>query len=79
MDKVGANFTSVKRQGPSERYPANQMPIGAEDSFGVVDLVKMVAYVYDEDKLGTNWDTVDIPDDQGRSPKAPRSIAGSLS
>ncbi|MCG4616864.1 hypothetical protein L0P14_24995, partial [Phocaeicola dorei] len=41
-----------------------QMPIGAEDDFiGVIDLVKMVAYVYDEDAEGKNWDTVEIPAD----------------
>ena len=40
------------------------MPIGAEDDFiGVIDLVKMVAYVYDEDAEGKNWDTVEIPAD----------------
>ena len=67
MDKMGANFDySVKTV--SERLNSTplpiQMPIGAEDNFqGVVDLIRMKAYVYDEDKLGTNWDTVDIPAD----------------
>ncbi|WP_367342705.1 elongation factor G [Limosilactobacillus sp.] len=67
MDKMGANFDySVKTV--SERLNSTplpiQMPIGAEDNFkGVVDLIRMQAYVYDEDKLGTHWDTVDIPDD----------------
>ena len=67
MDKIGANFDysvqTIKDRLNVTPLPI-QMPIGAEDDFiGLVDLVKMVAYVYDEDKLGTNWDTVEIPDD----------------
>ena len=67
MDKMGANFDySVKtiKERLNAEPLAIQMPIGAEDSFvGVVDLVKMCAYVYDEDKLGSKWDTTDIPAD----------------
>ena len=56
MDKVGANFDysvqTIKDRLNVTPLPI-QMPIGAEDDFiGLVDLVKMVAYVYDEDKLG---------------------------
>lgn len=37
------------------------MLIGVEDEFvGVIDLVKMVVYIYDEDKFGENWDIVEI-------------------
>ena len=67
MDKIGANFDfSVKSL--HERLNANaiavQMPIGAEDQFeGVIDLFDMVADVYDEDKLGANWETVPVPDE----------------
>ncbi|MCZ3900685.1 elongation factor G, partial [Lactobacillus mulieris] len=67
MDKIGANFDfSVKTL--HERLNANahavQMPIGAEDQFeGVIDLINMVADVYDEDKLGAKWDTVPVPDE----------------
>ena len=67
MDKIGANFDySVKTL--HERLNANaiavQMPIGAEDQFeGVIDLFDMVADVYDEDKLGSNWDTIPVPDE----------------
>ncbi|KRM93158.1 elongation factor EF2 [Lentilactobacillus senioris DSM 24302 = JCM 17472] len=67
MDKMGADFDfSVDSIG--ERLNANalaiQMPIGAEDDFeGVIDLVEMKADLYDEDELGTEWDTVDIPDE----------------
>ncbi len=66
MDKIGANFDySVKTL--HERLGANahaiQMPIGAEDKFeGVIDLIDMVADVYDEDKLGSKWDTIPVPE-----------------
>ncbi|AMV61126.1 Translation elongation factor G [Pediococcus damnosus] len=67
MDKVGADF-DFSVQSLRDRLQANalpiQMPIGAEDSFeGGIDLVEMKADLYDEDKLGTEWDTVDVPDD----------------
>ncbi|WP_461243352.1 elongation factor G [Secundilactobacillus muriivasis] len=67
MDKLGADFdfsvNSIK-----ERLQANalaiQMPIGAEDDFeGIIDLIEMKADIYDEDELGAEWDTVDIPDE----------------
>ena len=67
MDKIGANFDfSVKSL--HERLNANahavQMPIGAEDQFeGVIDLIEMVADVYDEDQLGAKWETIPVPDE----------------
>ncbi len=67
MDKVGANFDfsvgSIQDRLNAKPLPI-QMPIGAEDNFeGVIDLVEMKADIYDEDKLGSNWDTVDVPDE----------------
>ncbi|MFC6169655.1 elongation factor G [Loigolactobacillus jiayinensis] len=67
MDKIGANFdysvSTIKDRLQANALPI-QMPIGAEDEFeGVIDLVEMKADLYDEDELGTKWDTVDIPDD----------------
>ncbi|KRM04921.1 elongation factor G [Liquorilactobacillus ghanensis DSM 18630] len=66
MDKIGANF-DYSVSTIHDRLQANaiaiQMPIGAEDKFeGVIDLVEMKADIYDEDALGSKWDTVDIPD-----------------
>ncbi|KRK97102.1 elongation factor EF2 [Secundilactobacillus odoratitofui DSM 19909 = JCM 15043] len=67
MDKLGADFdfsvSSIK-----DRLQANalaiQMPIGAEDDFeGIIDLIEMKADIYDEDELGAEWDTVEIPDE----------------
>ena len=68
MDRVGANFYEVERQ-IKERLKANpvpiQLPIGAEDNFkGVIDLVEMKAYVWeDEAAMGSKYEVVDIPAD----------------
>ncbi len=68
MDRVGANFYEVERQ-IKERLKANpvpiQLPIGAEDNFkGVVDLVEMKAYVWeDEAAMGSKYEVVEIPSD----------------
>lgn len=64
MDKMGANFL-YSVDTIHERLQANahpiQLPIGAEDSFeGIIDLVKMRAFLY-EDDLGTRIDEKDIP------------------
>ena len=67
MDKIGADF-DYSLSTLHDRLQANahavQLPIGAEDKFeGVIDLIEMKADLYDEDELGTMWDTVDIPDE----------------
>lgn len=66
MDKVGADFL-YSTKTLEERLGANahpiQLPIGAEDAFeGIIDLVKMKAYYY-EDDLGTRTKAVDIPEE----------------
>jgi elongation factor G len=66
MDRMGANFFKVYGQ-LRDRLRANavpiQIPIGAEEDFkGIVDLVRMKAYVYAND-LGTDIQVVDIPAD----------------
>src|SRR4029077_14983406 len=50
-----------------EKLAANavpvQLPIGAENSFiGVVDVVRMKAYVWNSDKLGTKYEIQEIPE-----------------
>jgi elongation factor G len=64
MDRTGANFYRVYEQ-VRDRLRANavpiQLPIGAENDFlGLVDLVKMRAYIYTNDK-GTDIKEEDIP------------------
>ena len=66
MDIGGANFYRVVSQ-IHDRLKANpvpiQLPIGAEDSFvGLIDLVKMKAYIYTND-LGTDIREEEIPAD----------------
>ena len=66
MDRTGANFFKVV-EGMKLRLRANpvpiQIPIGAEESFqGVVDLIKMKAIIWDEDK-GVTFEYGDIPAD----------------
>lgn len=67
MDRSGANFYAVVDQ-IREKLKANplplQLPIGAEDSFiGVVDLLEMKAYQWDEDDQGSTYEEIPIPQD----------------
>ena len=68
MDRMGSDFLSAL-QTMRDKLGANAHPlflsIGAEENFkGLIDLVKMVAYIYDEsDESGVKFDTVDIPAD----------------
>ena len=67
MDRSGANFFEVVRQ-IKEVLNTNpcpiQIPIGAEETFrGVVDLVKMKAILWDDDKMGADYTIEDIPAD----------------
>ncbi|MFH7025724.1 MAG: elongation factor G [Heteroscytonema crispum UTEX LB 1556] len=64
MDRTGANFYRVHEQ-MRDRLRANaiaiQLPIGAENDFkGIVDLVQMRAYIYNNDQ-GTDIEETDIP------------------
>lgn len=66
MDRTGANFYKVYNQ-IRDRLRANavpvQLPIGAEDNLkGIVDLVRMRAYLYAND-LGTDIQESEIPAD----------------
>jgi len=66
MDRTGANFYKVYEQ-IKDRLRCNavpiQLPIGSEDVFkGIIDLVKMRAFVYN-DEIGKDISEVDIPED----------------
>ncbi|RFT29836.1 elongation factor G, partial [Gardnerella vaginalis] len=69
MDKLGADFYySVKtiKEKLGAKPLVIQLPIGAENDFlGVVDLIRMKAYVWNDvkDDMGAHYDTVDIPAD----------------
>lgn len=67
MDRMGADFARVV-DSIREKLKANacpvELPIGKEDSFkGVVDLIRMKGYIYDEASEGKKFATVDIPDE----------------
>ena len=66
MDTLGADFFNCVKQ-MRERLKANavpiQLPIGAEDNFvGVVDLIKMKAFIHKDDK-GLDIEETDVPAD----------------
>lgn len=66
MDRTGANYYKVYEQ-LRDRLRCNavpiQLPIGAESEFsGLVDLVGMKAYIYNND-LGTDIQITDIPEE----------------
>ena len=66
MDITGANFMLCVDQLKT-RLKANpvpvQLPIGAEDNFkGIVDLIKMRAFIHKDD-LGREIEETDIPED----------------
>ena len=66
MDITGANFMlcvdQLKNRLKANAVPV-QLPIGAEDNFkGIVDLIKMRAFIHKDD-LGKEIEETDIPDD----------------
>ncbi|MFT8704267.1 elongation factor G [Bifidobacterium aquikefiricola] len=68
MDKLGANFyysVDTIKDKLGAKPIVMQLPIGAENDFrGVVDLVRMVAYYWEDGAdLGAHYNTIEIPDD----------------
>lgn len=66
MDRMGADFFKVvgqiKTMLGTNPIPL-QMPIGAEENFeGIIDLVEMQAYFYDDESQGMKFDKRPIPD-----------------
>lgn len=68
MDRMGSNFLAAV-ESMRDKLGANAHPlflaIGAEENFrGLVDLVKMVAYIYDDtDQSGVRFTVEDVPSD----------------
>jgi len=76
MDRVGADFMRGV-QMMVDRLHARplilQLPIGREDQFrGVVDLVRMVGYLYQDD-MGAEWQEIPVPDDMRDRAEAERT------
>jgi elongation factor G len=67
MDKTGADFfkclDDIKTR-LGARPIAIQLPIGSENNFkGVIDLVRMVGIIWDDETLGASYKDVEIPED----------------
>lgn len=67
MDRIGSDFFNVVGQ-IKDRLGANpipiQVPIGSEENFrGVVDLIKNIGIIWNEEDRGMTYKTVPIPDD----------------
>jgi len=67
MDRVGAdllNVVSMMERRLGAVGVLMQLPIGSENDFrGVVDLLSMKAYIFDDDTLGAKFSVGDIPSD----------------
>src|SRR5215203_3660045 len=67
LDRAGASFdrsfdSILKRLGANA--VAMQIPIGLEDQFkGVVDLITMKAFVWNDEAKGAKYDIIDVPAD----------------
>ncbi len=78
MDRVGADFDRTVDM-IRDRLGANpvpiQLPIGSEGGFrGIVDLLTMEAFIWEEEDLGTKARQVPIPDDYIELAHAARNI-----
>lgn len=67
MDRMGADFFEAV-QSMRDRLGSNaiavQCPIGSEAEFkGMVDLVTMRGYVFNDETMGADYDEIDIPAD----------------
>jgi elongation factor G len=76
LDRAGASFDR-SFQSILDRLGANavamQIPIGLEDQFkGVVDLITMKAFVWNDEAKGANYDITEIPADLVEAAKEAR-------
>ncbi|MBL7197001.1 MAG: elongation factor G [Candidatus Omnitrophica bacterium] len=67
MDRTGADFFAVIKD-IEEKFQISvvplQIPVGAEQDFeGIIDLMEMKAYAFDEESFGKEIQAVEIPDD----------------
>jgi len=67
LDRTGANFfrcVEMIKDRLGSKPLVMQIPVGIESSFkGVVDLIKMKAVLWKEEKLGTEFEYAEIPSD----------------
>jgi len=78
MDRVGADFFAVKEDIEKDLGAVVlplQIPIGAEDEFkGIIDLVTMKAYIYDDESKGQDFDVENVPAEYMEQAKKYRHI-----
>ncbi len=67
MDRVGADFercVGMMRDRLGATPVVLQLPLGREEAFaGVIDLVEMSAYVYEDESLGARFRVAEIPEE----------------
>ena len=67
MDRMGADFFSSVgsiKEKLNAKVVILQLPIGREGGFrGVIDLVKMCGFIWEDEGLGAKFNVVDIPGD----------------
>ena len=68
MDRVGADFFAVVH-GIEEKLEGNpvaiQIPLGNDENFrGIIDLIEMKAYAYEDDPTGKSFEVEEIPQEQ---------------
>jgi elongation factor G len=68
MDRTGADFQSVLgeiKEKLGKNAAAAQLPIGAEDEFqGVIDLVQMKKYIWQNEDLGAKFDLLELDESE---------------
>jgi elongation factor G len=67
MDRVGASYyeaiQSMKDKLGANAFPV-QVPIGAEGEFkGMVDIIAMKGYVFNDETMGADYETIEVPAD----------------
>jgi elongation factor G len=66
MDRVGADFdraVNMMRENLRSNAVPIEMPMGSgRELEGIIDLIEMKAYVYDDSTFGMKFDVVDIPE-----------------
>src|ERR1700690_535041 len=78
IDKMGADFehaVDTIRKRLSAKPVAIQIPIGQEDKFkGVIDLINMKSIVWQDDTIGAEYLTEEIPADLLKKAEAARAL-----
>jgi elongation factor G len=66
LDRLGADFdraVDMMRNNLGSNAVPVEMPMGSsKDLEGIIDLIEMKAYVYDEDSFGMNFEIAEIPE-----------------